>query len=157
MRNNKILPKQKLSENSEAINFIKEMLFDEHPDVFLEDYIVEKAILHYYEFLKQKICALEPVNMFGLGKYTVVHKLSRKGHMQYYPKFTFSQHMILRLRDEQGTLTDAEKRTLEANRAFVQGFKDKKEARRQARLNEKLALKDVPPFLRTDINRFEGL
>lgn len=154
---NRILPKTKLSDNSEAINFIKEMMFDEHPDIFLEDYIVEKIILHYYEFLKQKICNLEPVNMFGMGKFDVKQKPSRKGTLQYYPKFSFSQHLVLRLREEKGTLTDAEKRTLESNRAFVQAFKDRKAASRLARENEKKALMNVPPFLRTDINRFEGL
>jgi nucleoid DNA-binding protein len=120
--------------NRFIVEWIKVYLFDEYPDIQMEDFLIESIFMGFLDFVQAGMEAEEDVLVPSLGKFVIKKKENKYGNMQYYIKFKPSRHLVLNFRESKGTLTEAEKIDIEKKRKFIQSMWDKKQQRIAAAL-----------------------
>lgn len=95
--------------------------FEENfPDNTPKEFIIDHCLKYFWQHVEDQLRQEIPLDVFAFGKFTCQGKVSKMGNFQYYPRFKFSRHFLLRVREFKGTLTASEQREVEAKRAFME-------------------------------------
>lgn len=133
--------------NRAVIEWIKVYLFDEYPDLRIEDYLIESIFLGVLDYIQAGMEAEEDISIPSLGKFIIKKKENKYGNMQYYIKFKASRHLVLNLRQQKGTLTEAEKRDILKKREFIQQMWENKQARLEKAAQRKEGKRFMSPTM----------
>lgn len=107
-------------DSPDYIEPIKQMFQENFPDNVPKDYVIDHVIKYFWKHVEQQLKQQEEVSVFSYGKFYLKSGISsRTNQFQHYPKFKFSRHFTLRLREEKGTTTEAEKKEIETKHQFM--------------------------------------
>lgn len=116
-------------DSPEYIEPIKKQFEENFPNNVPKDFIIDHAIKYFWRYVEEQLKQDKEVSIFSFGKFHVKSGVSpRTKQFQYYPKFKFSRHFTLRLRDEKGTTTEAEKKEIETKREFMKNIWSQRKA-----------------------------
>lgn len=149
----KIRPRMKYAANRVVTSWIRTYMFEQYPNLFLDDYVIEAIVNAYIDYIKHNLFQENEVSIISLGKFWVKKKLLDNGKDQYYPKFKASRHLILNLRQAKDSLTPAEVRSLEEKEKFIREVWERKQQKLREVKEADNPVKDVPLFLRSPISR----
>lgn len=114
-------------DTKELITFILKRFEEDYPDNIPKKFFVDKTLKFFTEYLIDKLRNEKEFPLFGIGRFYVRQGISgRTKKFQYYLKFKFNTHFVMRYRQEKGTATDSEKRTLEKKQEFISNMWNKR-------------------------------
>lgn len=107
-------------EPAKYIESIKRRFEENFPDSVPKDFVIDHIIKYFWQYVEDELMEDRQVSIFSYGKFYLNSRVSpRTGNFQHYPKFKFSRHFILRLREVKGTATEAELKEIETKREFM--------------------------------------
>jgi hypothetical protein len=98
---------------------IMHLINEEYPDSLPTEFQVSTVLRYFWAYVEAQLKEDKDVSVFGIGKFSVNIKGNRHGTTQYYPKFKFSPHFVLRVRDYKGTLTPSEVEQVKKKKEFM--------------------------------------
>lgn len=115
--------------NTEATKVVHTRLSENYPDSCPSAWMVERIISEYFNVVEEKIIAGEEVSVYGHGKFKLVQRPNDnpnvESSIQYYPKFKFSRHAILRIREPLNSLSIADKKEIERKKTYIAKLRNK--------------------------------
>lgn len=116
-------------EAPDYVKHIKDRFTENFPDSVPKDFVIDHILKYFWEYVEAELVQEREVPVFSLGRFYLVYKQStRTKHYQYYPKFRFSRHFILRLRKAKGTTTEAEDEAIKKKKDFMESIWEKRKA-----------------------------
>lgn len=109
------------------VSAIKSKFENRFPDNVPSNLAIDYTIKFFWKYIEEELLKEGIVSIFSVGKFHLKGMVStRTGKFQYYPKFKFSRHYTLKLREAKGTLTEAEQREIDKKREFMGAIWDKR-------------------------------
>jgi hypothetical protein len=106
---------------------IRKKFEEAFPNTVPTDFIIDHCLKYFWQHVEEQLKNEEEVQIFAYGTFFVKSGISeRTKKFQYYPKFKFSRHFVLRLRDAKGTTTEAEQREIQKKQEFMASIWEKR-------------------------------
>lgn len=105
------------------VSDIQEAFKERYPSSVPDLFTIDRILKLFWDYIEESLVNKNTVSIYGFGKFSIHGKYGKKGtgkeRFQYYPKFTWSRHALARMREQLGTATEAEIRSMEKSRNFM--------------------------------------
>ncbi len=106
------------------ITEIKNKFEEDFPDSVPKEWLIDKIIKYFWEGVEASLENEGKTDIYAYGRFFCVNKISKHGVSQWYPKFKFSRHFYLRLREKKGTLSESETIDVQKKKQFMKNVWD---------------------------------
>lgn len=119
------------------VAYIRSLMREKHPDTVPRAWIVESIVRAYMAWFEDSLLSQNHVEMYGYGKISAECRVSRQTKRdQWYLKMYPSRHLLLRMREYKGTLTEAEKKEVAAKQAYAEKRRKRREVTKSTDVNK---------------------
>jgi len=121
-----------------------------YPDSTPSDFQVYYTVNYFWDYVEDCLANEEPLTIYGFCKFFTTNKevtTAFKGkpipekdrYVQYYPKMTWSQALVIRIREKKGTLTTANKNSILMRKKFIEEMWRKRKHMMLTKQNRKIS------------------